>query len=82
MTFYSKDLVEALTIACGVQVEQLPVFVKQLSDCKNGLGLVFMHHTDSLRSGSSYQNESHIKLKDYVQVQASMTNGFWEGGKF
>ncbi len=64
----SKELIEALILACGVQMDQLPTFVKQLAECKSGLGLVFMHHTDSLKSGSSYQNESHIKLKDHVQV--------------
>ena len=64
----SKELIKALVLACGVQKNQLPTFVKHLSECKNGIGLVFMHNTDSLKSMSSYQNESHIKLKDHVQV--------------
>lgn len=62
-----KELIEALVFACAVQMDQLPTFMKHLCECKNGLGLVFMHNTDSLRSKSSYQNESHIKLKDHVQ---------------
>ena len=62
-------LIKSLLIAYNVHTEEeRKIFVKQLSEEKNGLSLVFMHHRDSLISGHSYQNNAHIVLVDHVQV--------------
>lgn len=42
--------------------------MEQLVENKNGLSLVFMHHSDSLKSGHSYQNDAHITLTDHLDV--------------
>ena len=58
-----------LALACEVSELELPGFVHQLSEDRGGLTLVYMHHADSLRSGTSYQNDTRISLRDHVEVE-------------
>ena len=66
---HSTDLLKALTTACGTSLENLAGFIHQLAEGRNGLSLVYMHHADSLRTGTSYQNSSHISLRDHAEVR-------------
>ena len=44
-------------------------FVHELADNQHGISLAYLYHSDSLKSGNSYSNEQHIKLKDHVDVR-------------
>ena len=67
-TSHSKGFIKVLSLACQVEVSELPAFIQQLAENQNGLSLVYMHHTDSLRSGTSYQNDARISLREHVDV--------------
>ena len=67
-TSHSKGFIKVLSLACQVEVTELPAFIQQLAENQNGLSLVYMHHTDSLRSGTSYQNDARISLREHVDV--------------
>lgn len=64
----SVELVQALCIALDVAGEDARQFVQEVADNQHGISLAFAHHRDSLKSGNSYSNEQHIKLKDIVDV--------------
>ena len=65
----SVELVQSLCLACGVEGEEAKRFVLELADNFNGVSLAYMYHADSLKSGASYTNEQHIKLKDVIDVR-------------
>ena len=65
----SKEFIRVLALACEVSELELPKFVQQLSEDRGGLTLVYMHHADSLRSGTSYQNDTRISLRDHIEVR-------------
>ena len=44
-------------------------FLKGLAQGTGGMTLVFMHHNDALRSGSSYQNYAHIAVDECLEVR-------------
>ena len=48
--------------------------VEELAVERDGMSLVYMHHNDALRSGTSYQNEARLSLKDNLKV--SYTNKY------
>lgn len=64
----SADLLKVLVIACDVAREDVSEFVHQLAEGRDGLSLVYMYHADALKSGTSYQNSSHIHLRDNCEV--------------
>jgi translation initiation factor 4E len=66
------DLLKVLVIACDISRDDLSDFVHQLSDGRDGLTLVYMYHTDSLKSGTSYQNSAHIHLRDNCEALIAM----------
>ena len=68
LTPHSKGFIKVLSLACQVEATELPNFIQQLAENQNGLSLVYMHHTDSLRSGTSYQNDARISLREHVDV--------------
>ena len=70
-TQHSKGFIKVLSLACQVEATDLPDFIQQLAENQNGLSLVYMHHTDSLRSGTSYQNDARISLREHVDVSQS-----------
>ena len=78
---HSTDLLKALTTACGTSLENLAGFIHQLAEGRNGLSLVYMHHADSLRTGTSYQNSSHISLRDHAEVRERGRGGERERGR-
>ena len=55
-------------MAVGVAGEEARRFVQELADNRCGISLAYLHHADSLKSGTSYSNEKHIKLKELVDV--------------
>ena len=57
-----------LALACEIPDANLPRFVQQLAEGGNGLSLVYMHHSDSLKSGTSYQNDARIFFRDHWEV--------------
>ena len=64
--FCSKVLLRVIAQVLKVQV--FSKFVSDLAEEKDGMSLVYMHHNDSLRSGTSYQNEARISLRDNLDV--------------
>ena len=65
----SKGIVQIL-----FRVKQVPQngkrqFLKELAHGTGGMTLVFMHHVDALRSGSSYQNYAHIAVEECLEVR-------------
>ena len=64
--FCSKVLLRV--IAQVLKVQGFSKFVSDLVEEKDGMSLVYMHHNDSLRSGTSYQNEARISLRDNLDV--------------
>ena len=42
--------------------------VEELAVERDGMSLVYMHHNDALRSGTSYQNEARLSLRDNLKV--------------
>ena len=70
---HSVELVRSLCFAFGVEGEEARQLVKDLADGLNGVSLAYMYHSDSLKSGASYSNEQHIKLKDLVDVSFIVT---------
>lgn len=69
----SADLLKVLVIACDVAREDVSEFVRQLAEGRDGLSLVYMYHADALKSGTSYQNSSHIHLRDNCEVRCKCT---------
>ena len=65
---HSADIVRVLAIACGVSGDNLSGFIHQLAEGRDGLSLVYMYHTDSMKTGTSYQNNAHIHLRDNSEV--------------
>ena len=65
---HSKGFIKVLSLACQVGGNELRGFIQQLANNQNGLSLVYMHHTDSLKSGSSYQNDARISLREHIEV--------------
>ena len=64
----SIDLVRAVMLAYEVPLEDMESFMKELSEGRCGMSLVFMYHSDALASGHSYQNNAHIKMADHIEV--------------
>ena len=65
----SKGIIQIL-----FRVKQVPQsgkrqFLKGLAQGTGGMTLVFMHHNDALRSGSSYQNYAHIAVDECLEVR-------------
>ena len=70
MIFLSSiELVRSLCVAYEVVGEEATQFVHELAENQRGISLAYLHHLDSLKSGNSYTNEQHIKLKDHVDVR-------------
>ena len=63
------ELVRILCVAFEVVGEDAKKFVHELADQQHGISLAYLYHSDSLKSGNSYSNEQHIKLKDHVEVR-------------
>ena len=68
----SKELLRLIALVQGVEEEGFPQLVSDLAMEKDGMSLVYMHHNDSLRSGTSYQNEARISLKDKLKVSTGI----------
>ena len=66
--YFSKQLLDVLCLACGVPESSYDQFVTDLAEDKCGFSIVYMHHKDSMRSGTSYQNEAHLTFKEHLQV--------------
>ncbi len=64
----STEFVRVLVLACEIVESELPSFIRELAEGRNGLSLVFMHHSDSLKSRTSYQNDVRISLRDHAEV--------------
>ena len=60
-------------LACDIPEAKLPSFVRVLAEGQGGLSLVFMHHADSLKSKTSYQNDARIRLKDHLEVRVALS---------
>ena len=69
LSYDSTHLIKCVITAYGTQREDMESFVKQLAEGKKGLSLVFMHHSDALRSGHSFHNDAHITLIDHLDVR-------------
>ena len=67
-TLRSKELLRLVALVQGVEEAEFPKLVSDLAMEKDGMSLVYMYHNDSLRSGTSYQNEARISLKDNLNV--------------
>ena len=63
------EFVRSLCVAFEVVGEEARQFVRELGDNQRGISLAYLYHVDSLKSGNSYSNEQHIKLKDHVDVR-------------
>ena len=59
----------SLCVAYEVVGEEATQFVHELAENQRGISLAYLHHLDSLKTGNSYTNEQHIKLKDHVDVR-------------
>ena len=57
-----------LSLACDIEETKYSEFVHKLAEDKEGVSMVYMHHEDSLRSKTSYQNEAHLTLRKNLQV--------------
>jgi len=55
-------------LAYEVPLDKMESFMKELSEGRSGMSLVFMYHSDALASGHSYQNNAHIKMADHIEV--------------
>ena len=64
----SKQFLRVLALGCNVSAADYPRFVQDLAEERQGMSLVYTHHQDSLRSGSSYQSPSHVSLRNNLQV--------------
>lgn len=69
MCVHSIDLVRAVLLAYDVPVEEMEVFMKDLSEGRRGMSLVFTYHSDALLTGHSSQNSAHIKMIDHIEVR-------------
>lgn len=65
----SKGIIQILFRVKQVPHDGRRQFLKGLAHGAGGVTLVFMHHNDALRSGSSYQNCAHIAVEDCVEVR-------------
>ena len=65
----------SLCVAFEVVGEEATQFVHELAENQRGISLAYLHHVDSLKSGNSYTNEQHIKLKDHVDVRRERERG-------
>ena len=68
----SKQFLRVLALGCNVSAADYPRFVQDLAEERQGMSLVYTHHQDSLRSGSSYQSPSHVSLRNNLQVCGCM----------
>ena len=64
----SKQFLRVLALGCNISAADYPRFVQDLAEERQGMSLVYTHHQDSLRSGSSYQSPSHVSLRNNLQV--------------
>lgn len=64
----SKQLLNVLSIACNVSEDSYDKFIRDLAEDGCGFNMVYMLHKDSLRTGTSYQNEAHLSLKQHLNV--------------
>ena len=69
MLLRSVELVQSLCVAFEVVGEEAKQFVQELAESQHGISLAYLYHSDSLKSGNSYSNEQHIKLKDHLDVR-------------
>ena len=56
-----------MSVACDIGYRQ---FVLDITERDSGCGLdvVYMLHKDSMRTGTSYQNQPHLILKQHMNV--------------
>ena len=64
-----------MCVAFEVVGDEAKQFVQELADNQHGISLAYLYHSDSLKSGNSYSNEQHIKLKDHVDVRRGRGRG-------
>ena len=64
----SKVIIQILLRALSVEKDNKRDFLRSLGRDTNGISLVFMHHRDALKSGSSYQNSARITVEDCFDV--------------